>query len=117
MKYDCLLFSFVLFIDSSLIIISSGSTSGHSLRKYCGFCHCGANSTLGQGDIWLFESTSGFNSCKKYLSQLREKYNLNESTCLNDDYYNFNNVACDSSTREFNDLLINKIKKIFEKYA
>ena len=58
-------------------------------NKYCGFCHCGLNSTLGQGDFWLFKSSIGLNSCKKYLTQLKEKYNLIDN--FNDDYFNINN--------------------------
>jgi hypothetical protein len=81
----------------------------HNLnKKYCGFCHCGDNSTLGQGDIWLFESTFDLNSCKNYLTKLKEKY---DGCCLNEDDFNYN----DNNSREANDRIINKIRKIFEK--
>jgi hypothetical protein len=71
---------------------------------------------LGQGDFWLFDSSIGLNACKNFLKDqlcltTKEEDNLNNNN-NDDDFYDDDD---NNSTREFNETIINKIRKIFEK--
>lgn len=42
-------------------------------RNLCSFCACGETSSLGQGELTLYESTPGFNPFKKIITKFLRK--------------------------------------------
>lgn len=85
-------------------------------KKCCAFCHCGEGSTLGQGDLCLFECSFDLNTCKKLIQQFKEQQFQQQSTSNGGDN-DQNSVLYDNykSTAECNELVVCRIKKIFEK--
>jgi hypothetical protein len=64
---------------------SNSVSTGGGLSKLCGFCHCGENSSLGQGELSLYDPSIDSNTVKTFLKeQLRNlpKINLNADECL-----------------------------------
>jgi hypothetical protein len=54
-------------------------------KKCCGFCHCGDNTSLGLGELYLFESSIDANTQQSILSNIREQLRLTANSKPNAD--------------------------------